>query len=65
MIFLIFLFILSWQMREKYSADKENSTEKIANVLLSEARTLRTKDNTSIIFLDFDSTFRMSCKVDS
>lgn len=53
------------QMREKYSADKENSTEKIANVLLSEARTLRTKDNTSIIFLDFDSTFRMSCKVDS
>lgn len=64
MIF-IYLFILSWQMREKYSADKENSTEKIANVLLSEARTLRTKDNTSIIFLDFDSTFRMSCKVDS
>lgn len=53
------------QMREKYSADKENSTEKTANVLLSEARTLRTKDNTSIIFLDFDSTFRMSCKVDS
>lgn len=65
MIFFIFYFILSWQMREKYSADKENSTEKIANVLLSEARTLRTKDNTSIIFLDFDSTFRMSCKVDS
>lgn len=64
MIFFYF-FILSWQMREKYSADKENSTEKIANVLLSEARTLRTKDNTSIIFLDFDSTFRMSCKVDS
>lgn len=53
------------QMREKYSADKENSTEKTANVLLSEARTLRTKDNTSIIFLDFDSTFRMLCKVDS
>lgn len=65
MIFFIFYFILSWQMREKYSADKENSTEKIANFLLSEARTLRTKDNTSIIFLDFDSTFRMSCKVDS
>lgn len=65
MIFFIFYFILSWQMREKYSADKENSTEKIANVLLSEARTLRTKDNTSIIFLDFDSTFRMSCKIDS
>lgn len=53
------------QMRKKYYADKENSTEKIANVLLSEARTLRTKDNTSIIFLDFDNTFRMSCKVNS
>ncbi|XP_044487719.1 protein phosphatase 2C 70-like [Mangifera indica] len=51
------------QMRERYTADKANSAEKIANVLLSEARTLRTKDNTSIIFLDFDSTFRKSCKV--
>ncbi|KAJ0093876.1 hypothetical protein Patl1_25421 [Pistacia atlantica] len=54
------------QTREKYSAEKvKNSAEKIANVMLSEARTLRTKDNTSIIFLDFDSTFRKSCKVDS
>lgn len=52
-------------MREKYSAEKVNSAEKIANVLLSEARTLRTKDNTSIIFLDFDSTFRKACKIDS
>lgn len=53
-------------MREKYlTTDKENSTERIANVLLSEARTLRTKDNTSIIFLDFDGISRMPCKVDS
>ncbi|KAM7488635.1 hypothetical protein LguiB_026119 [Lonicera macranthoides] len=34
----------------------ENSAKKIANYLLSEARTQRTKDNTSIIFLDFNHT---------
>ncbi|KAK7860495.1 protein phosphatase 2C 70 [Quercus suber] len=51
------------QTRERYSTD-ESSAEKIANYLLSEARTLRTKDNTSIVFLDFD-TNRSSCKVES
>ncbi|KAL4273565.1 hypothetical protein GQ457_13G015570 [Hibiscus cannabinus] len=51
------------QMREE--SEKENLAEKIANVLLNEARTQRTKDNTSIIFLDFDSRGRrISCKVD-
>ncbi|KAI9195981.1 hypothetical protein LWI28_020010 [Acer negundo] len=56
---------LAHQTKERYSADTEKSTEKIAHFLLSEARTLRTKDNTSIIFLDFDSTFRVvPCKVD-
>lgn len=46
--------------------DKDNSTEKIANYLLSEARMQRTKDNTSIIFLDFDTSSRsISCKLDS
>ncbi|KAK9933398.1 hypothetical protein M0R45_020596 [Rubus argutus] len=49
------------QTRERYSTDGENLAEKIANILLSEARTVRTKDNTSIIFLDFDSS-RVSCK---
>lgn len=44
--------------------DGENLAEKTANVLLSEARTVRTKDNTSIIFLDFD-TSRISCKAES
>ncbi|XP_038991700.1 protein phosphatase 2C 70-like isoform X2 [Hibiscus syriacus] len=44
------------QMRERYSNDKGNLAEKIADVLLNEARTLRTKDNTSLIFLDFDTT---------
>ncbi|KAK4587185.1 hypothetical protein RGQ29_024059 [Quercus rubra] len=51
------------QTRERYSTE-ESSAEKIANYLLSEARTLRTKDNTSIVFLDFD-TNRSSCKVES
>ncbi|XP_033138602.1 protein phosphatase 2C 70 isoform X2 [Brassica rapa] len=39
------------QMREK-----ESSAEKIANGLLNEARVMRTKDNTSIIYLDFDTS---------
>ncbi|GLU08842.1 hypothetical protein SLE2022_257270 [Rubroshorea leprosula] len=53
------------QTREIYPAE-ENSAEKIANFLLNEARTLRTKDNTSIIFLDFYSlSSSSSCKVDN
>ncbi|KAK9289055.1 hypothetical protein L1049_017526 [Liquidambar formosana] len=53
------------QTRERYATDGEDSSEKIANYLLSEARTLRTKDNTSIIFLDFHTTSKISCKFDS
>ncbi|KAL2244065.1 UNVERIFIED_CONTAM: Protein phosphatase 2C 70 [Sesamum indicum] len=53
------------QTMERNAADKENSAEKIANILLSEARTLRTKDNTSIIFLDFASSRIHYCKLDS
>ncbi|XP_043693746.1 protein phosphatase 2C 70-like isoform X4 [Telopea speciosissima] len=54
------------QMKDRYAADKKNLTERIANLVLSEARNLRTKDNTSIIFLDFDTTTRTaSCKMDS
>ncbi|BFG15338.1 hypothetical protein CerSpe_016120 [Prunus speciosa] len=52
------------QTRERYSMDGGNLAEKTANILLSEARTGRTKDNTSIIFLDFD-TSRISCKAES
>ncbi|KAM1301381.1 hypothetical protein ACFX2H_012425 [Malus domestica] len=52
------------QTKERYSMDRENLAEKIANILLSEARTVRTKDNTSIIFLDFD-TSRISCEAES
>ncbi|XP_004296916.1 PREDICTED: protein phosphatase 2C 70-like [Fragaria vesca subsp. vesca] len=49
------------QTRERCPTDGENLAEKIANMLLSEARTVRTKDNTSIVFLDFDSS-RVTCK---
>lgn len=54
------------QAKERISTEEEISAEKIANSLLSEARTLRTKDNTSIIFLDFENAHRiLSCKLDS
>ncbi|XP_071698151.1 protein phosphatase 2C 70 [Rutidosis leptorrhynchoides] len=43
-------------------SSEEDSADKIAKVLLSEARTQRTKDNTSVIFLDFDVKY--SCKHD-
>ncbi|KAG9457930.1 hypothetical protein H6P81_002438 [Aristolochia fimbriata] len=42
------------QAREKFSSDQETLAERVANFVLNEARTLRTKDNTSVIFLDFD-----------
>ncbi|XP_065863386.1 protein phosphatase 2C 70 isoform X2 [Euphorbia lathyris] len=55
---------LVMQTRERYLMEEDTPAEKVANFLLSEARTLRTKDNTSIIFLDFDSKSRTSpCKV--
>lgn len=53
------------QAKERYLAGENNISEKVASFLLSEAKTLRTKDNTSIIFLDFDRKIRISCKVDS
>ncbi|KAF9673905.1 hypothetical protein SADUNF_Sadunf10G0072500 [Salix dunnii] len=56
---------LVMQAKERDSGDGENAAEKVANILLTEAKTLRTKDNTSIVFLDFDRKFRISCKVDS
>ncbi|XP_017633916.1 protein phosphatase 2C 70-like isoform X2 [Gossypium arboreum] len=52
------------QARERHSTETENLAEKIAEVMLNEARTQRTKDNTSIIFIDFDSSSTVSsCKV--
>ncbi|XP_010277921.1 PREDICTED: protein phosphatase 2C 70-like isoform X2 [Nelumbo nucifera] len=47
---------LVFQMRDNYSADGDNFAEKVANFILDEARSLRTKDNTSIIFVDFATT---------
>ncbi|XP_073125166.1 protein phosphatase 2C 70 [Henckelia pumila] len=53
------------QAMERNAMDRDNAAEKIANFLLSEARTLRTKDNTSIIFVDFNDVDRIqSCKLD-
>ncbi|KAI3980010.1 hypothetical protein MKX01_042664 [Papaver californicum] len=54
------------QAKERYAVENANNiADKIANFVLSEARLLRTKDNTSIIFLDFDNTSRtVPCKVD-
>ncbi|CAD5187729.1 unnamed protein product [Musa acuminata subsp. malaccensis] len=49
------------QMKQKSNNDDQNSADMIANNVLSEARTLRTKDNTSIIFLDFDALRTDSC----
>ncbi|XP_010255951.1 PREDICTED: protein phosphatase 2C 70 [Nelumbo nucifera] len=51
------------QVRDRYAADGENLAEKIANFMLDEARSLRTKDNTSIIFLNFDTISRTECKI--
>ncbi|XP_057805954.1 protein phosphatase 2C 70 isoform X1 [Salvia miltiorrhiza] len=60
-------FQLVHQAMERNAMEGEGSAEKIANFLLSEARTLRTKDNTSIIFLDFtsSSSHGRSCKLDN
>ncbi|XP_031096665.1 protein phosphatase 2C 70 [Ipomoea triloba] len=51
------------QCKERSSINENISAEKIANVLLNEAKTLRTKDNTSIIFLDFDTNNRIFSNV--
>ncbi|KAJ6287596.1 hypothetical protein OIU77_005037 [Salix suchowensis] len=58
-------FPLEHRAKERDFADGDDAAEKVANILLTEAKTLRTKDNTSIVFLDFDRKFRISCKVDS
>ncbi|GAB2295189.1 hypothetical protein Dimus_029364 [Dionaea muscipula] len=53
------------QARGRFPADTKDSAEKIANFLLDEARLLRTKDNTSIIYMDFDIAVRNLCRYDS
>ncbi|CAO2832083.1 unnamed protein product [Amaranthus hypochondriacus] len=52
------------QAKERYS-DSEDSAQMIANVLLDEARKLRTQDNTSIVYVDCDTALRTLCKYDS
>ncbi|KAG0470166.1 hypothetical protein HPP92_016866 [Vanilla planifolia] len=46
--------LLVLQAKGICDAGDANPAEKIANYVLSEARTLRTKDNTSVVFVDFD-----------
>uniref|UniRef100_A0A803NBH5 protein-serine/threonine phosphatase n=1 Tax=Chenopodium quinoa TaxID=63459 RepID=A0A803NBH5_CHEQI len=48
--------------KERYSSDRKGSAQKIANFLLNEARKLRTKDNTSVVYVDFDTALRTLCK---
>lgn len=50
------------QTKERYAiVHDEDSAEKVANYVLGEARALRTKDNTSVIFLDFDNFRTDTC----
>lgn len=52
------------QAKERYSNDRKGSAQKIANYLLNEARKLRTKDNTSVVYVDFDTALSNLCKYD-
>ncbi|WOH16028.1 hypothetical protein DCAR_0935577 [Daucus carota subsp. sativus] len=49
-------FQLVHEARDRSAKHGENTAEKVANILLAEARTQRTKDNTSIIYLEFGSS---------
>ncbi|KAL8158175.1 protein phosphatase 2C 70-like [Apium graveolens] len=53
-------FQLVHETRDRSTKKGEKTEEKIANILLTEARTQRTKDNTSIIYLEFGSNNRDS-----
>lgn len=52
--------MINVQARERYEEDKY-SAEKVANFVLSEARSSRTRDNTTVIFLDFNTKRTASC----
>ncbi|XP_010546878.1 PREDICTED: protein phosphatase 2C 70-like isoform X2 [Tarenaya hassleriana] len=50
------------KMRDGRSSGEDrtvNQAEKIANSLLSEAKTMRTRDNTSVMYLDFDRNCKL------
>lgn len=56
---------LALEVREGQHSDEESDVpcaQRVANLILREARTLRTKDNTTVIVLDFAS-MNESCKV--
>jgi len=53
-------------VKDRYNAAyDENSTDRVANYVLGEARSLRTKDNTTVIFLEFDSMRTNLCNAHS
>jgi protein phosphatase len=52
-VLLMLFFLYTLQGKERNPGDHK-SAGKVANRILSEARNLRTKDNTSVIFVDFD-----------
>ncbi|WOL08846.1 protein phosphatase 2C 70 isoform X1 [Canna indica] len=52
------------QMKQKTKNDGQISADVIANNVLSEARNLRTNDNTTVIFLDFDALRIGSCIIE-
>ena len=52
-------------MKVRENAHDRDPAGTIADFVLSEARALRTKDNTSVIFLDFDSIRINSCIINS
>jgi len=56
---------LALEVREGQHSDEGSDVpcaQRIANLIVREARTLRTKDNTTVIVLDF-ATMNESCKV--
>jgi protein phosphatase len=59
-VVLMLFFLYTLQGKERNLGDFK-SAGKVANRILSEARNLRTKDNTSVIFVDFDILRRDPC----
>ncbi|XP_074563770.1 LOW QUALITY PROTEIN: protein phosphatase 2C 70 [Curcuma longa] len=52
------------QEKQKVNKDDQISADVIANNVLNEARSLRTEDNTTVIYLDFDVLRTESCTIE-
>lgn len=51
-------------MKQKTNYDEQKSADVIAKDILAEARKLKTEDNTTVIFLDFDVLRTESCIIE-